>query len=194
MAIFRGVNTSVAGMSLHSPYKRSTVLISQLPANAQIALNQTISSKGLTDAQAMVGTVETVVGACRKQWQQLEAWKTVNDDYQARLAAYHVTLAHLRPKQKAPAPPAPPPAEPPVPQAASCGPASAFGIASSALPPGISGAGTVAPGASSSTLPTATPTTPASTASTSATVTGKATPPGGATHPANVPTTVHPAA
>ena len=63
MAIFRGVNTSVAGMSLHSPYKRSTVLISQLPANAQIALNQTISSKGLTDAQDMVGTVETVVGA-----------------------------------------------------------------------------------------------------------------------------------
>jgi hypothetical protein len=146
----------------------------------------------------MVKSVETVVGQCHAQWQQLAAWKTANDVYQAKLAAWNLQKAHLRPKEKPPAPPTPPAPEPAVPQTASCGPASAFGIATSALPPGTSDAGTVTPGASASALPTATPSTPASsgnTASKAATVSGRATPSGGTTtHPANVPTTVRPAA
>jgi PPM family protein phosphatase len=205
MAIFRGVNTSVAGMSLHSPYQRSSVQVAQLPANAQIALNQTISSKGLNDAQSMVKSVETVVGQCRQQWQQLAAWKTADDRYQQDLTRYNQQLAavnqhnaHLKAGQKPtppPTAPARPGPEPQVPQAGSCGPASAFGIAPSALPPGTSGTGSVTPGPSPTTLPTATASAPASTgnrASSAATgtVTGQVT----ASHPANVATTVRPAA
>jgi protein phosphatase len=179
MAIFRGVNTSVAGMSLHSPYKRSDVPVAQLPANAQLALSQTISSKGLSDAQSMVKSVEGVVGQCRQQWQQLAAWETANDQYQQNLTRYNQQVAavnqhnaHLKAGQKpTPPPTAPtrPGPEPQVPQAGSCGPASAFGVPTSALPPGTSGTGTVTPGSSPGPLPTATPTTPAGTASPTAT-------------------------
>jgi serine/threonine protein phosphatase PrpC len=194
MAIFRGVNTSVAGMSLHSPYKRSDVPLSQLPVTAQVALNQTISSSGLTDAQNMVKSVETVVGQCRTQWQQLASWKAANDVYQQKLVVWNQQKAHLRPKEKPPAEPTSPGPQPQVPQAASCGPASAFGIATSALPPGTSDAGTVTPGASPRTLPS-TPGNTASTKSSTATVTGRATPSGGTvTHPSNVSTTARPAA
>jgi protein phosphatase len=170
MAIFRGVNTSVAGMSLHSPYQRSTVPVGQLPANAQLALNQTISAKGLSDAQAMVSQVETVLGQCRSEWQTLSAWKKANDLYQTKRAAYNAVLAHLRRGQKPPPAPTSPGLQPPTPEAATCGPASAFGVASGDLPPGTSGAGSVSPAtpgslptanpASKSTSPSSTPTSP----------------------------------
>jgi PPM family protein phosphatase len=184
MAIFRGVNTSVAGMSLHSPYQRSGVPVAQLPADAQLALSQTITTKGLSDARSKVQTVETVVGQCRTQWHQLASWKTANDEYQQKLAAYNLAKAHLRPREKPPAPPTPPGPQPQVPEAGSCGPASAFGIASSALPPGTSGAGTVTPNTSPS-LPTATA-TPAA---------GRTTPSNSkSTHPVSTPTTARPTA
>ncbi|HEX9623230.1 MAG TPA: hypothetical protein VF979_02540, partial [Streptosporangiaceae bacterium] len=189
MAIFRGVNTSVAGMSLHSPYQRSNVPVAQLPATARLALSQTISSKGLGDAQSMVKSVQSVVGQCRTQWQQLATWKTANDAYQVKLTAYNVVKAHLRPREKAPKPPVSPGPQPAVPEAGSCGPASAFGIATSALPPGTSGSGAVtSPGTTpSSTTPSSTPTTPAGKAT--------ATPSGGRTgHPTTTPTTLRPTA
>jgi PPM family protein phosphatase len=163
MAIFRGVNTSVAGMSLHSLHQRSTVPVGQLPASAQLALNQTISAKGLTDAQAMVSQVQKVLGQCRTGWQALATWKKTNDTYQHNRAVYNAALAHLKHGQKPPAAPTPPGPEPSVPQAATCGPASAFGIASSDLPAGTSGTGSVTAPASPGSLPTTSPASPSGT-------------------------------
>jgi protein phosphatase len=156
MAIFRGVNTSVAGMSLHSPYQRSNVPVGQLPASAQLALSQTISAKGLSDAQAMVAQVQTVLADCRTQWQKLSAWKKANDAYQVQRTAWNAALAHLRRGQKPPPAPTSPGQQPSTPEAATCGPANAFGIASTDLPPGTSGAGSVSPTTPGS-LPTASP-------------------------------------
>jgi protein phosphatase len=197
MAIFRGVNTSVAGMSLHSPYQRSNVPVAQLPTVAQIALSQTISSKGLNDAKAMVAQVQKTVGACSRQWHALADWKTANDAYQRDLAAYNQQLtaynqrnAHLKPGQKpgpAPKPPVKLGAQPGIPDAGSCGPASAFGVPASALPAGTSSAGSVAPGKTPGTTPAST--TPAKT---TPPATGTATPSAGtSTHPAATPSTVH---
>jgi hypothetical protein len=154
----------------------------------------------------MVKSVETVVGQCRTQWHQLAAWKTADDKYQQDLARYNQQVAavnlhnaHLKAGQKPTPPPAAPTKpgpEPQVPQAGSCGPASAFGIATSDLPPGTSGAGSVTPGTAPTTLPTATVSAAASTGNRASspaatgTVTGQVT----ASHPANVPTTVRPAA
>jgi serine/threonine protein kinase len=156
MAIFRGVDTSVAGVSLSSLYQRTSIPVAQLPANAQVALGQGITSKGLSDAQAVVTSIRAVVGQCREQWHRLAAWKAANDAYQQKLALYNQVKAHLRPGVPPPAPPVPPGPRPPVPAAASCGPAAAFGIPASALPLGTSGAGPA-------TTPSATPTIPVST-------------------------------
>jgi hypothetical protein len=187
MAIFRGVNTSAAGMSLHSPYQRSSVPVSQLSADWQHALSQTISTKGLSDARSTLQSVETGVGQCRTQWHLLASWKIANDEYQVKLADYNTRLsqynqekAHLKPGQKLGPPPTAPTSpglQPQVPPAASCGSASSFGIKSGTLPPGTPNLGTVTPSASSS--PTPTPSIP------TATATVPTTPAGGSTTPPN---------
>jgi len=157
LAIFRGVNSSVAGLSLSSPYDRTSLPVSELPATAQVALGQTISTNGLGDAQDMVKAVENTVSQCRTEWQQLAAWNKANETYQTQLTAYNklkTADAHARPPKTPPAPPASPGTQPPTPQEANCGTASAFGIPASALPAGTTSAGTaVTPTTSPTTAP-----------------------------------------
>jgi hypothetical protein len=132
MAIFRGVNTSVAGISLGSVYQRTSVPVAQLPANERLALRATVSEPGLPAAQRVAALIAGGVYRCRQEWLQLVGWKKTNDAYQRALAA----KAHRSPGTASPPLPADPGPMPPPPLDSMCGPASAYGIPATALPPG----------------------------------------------------------
>jgi protein phosphatase len=120
VTIFRGVNQSVAGISLSSVYARSGVPIQQVPAQELQAIQQTISATSLSNAEQIVSGVRTQATQCKTAYQSLQTW---NANRQAQLTA--ASKAH----KKAPAPASP---QPTVPQ--QCPPATAFGV--SAAPAG----------------------------------------------------------
>jgi PPM family protein phosphatase len=128
IAIYRGVNQDLAGISLSSLYERTSVPLSQVVKSSQTMISQTIPSNNLAAAQHAVSQIEQSVTQCRGQYQALAAWQTVNLRYQSELAAYKQKKTKVKPT-------APPP-QPAVPDSADCAPSTAFGIAASALPGG----------------------------------------------------------
>jgi protein phosphatase len=115
VTVFRGVNQSVAGISLSSVYARSGVPIQQVPDQELQAIQATITATSLGNAQQIVSGVRTQATQCKTAYQSLQTW---NANRQAQLAA--ATRAH----KKAPAPTSPQPTVPPQ-----CPPATAFGAA-----------------------------------------------------------------
>jgi hypothetical protein len=146
VAIFRGTNQSLAGVSLSSLLTPSTLKISQLGTNDQNTISQTISKGSVADAKTLITQLQGVADGCRAQWTALATWQAQTVKYQREL----VTAAHSKPKVKVPASDAPGPI-PTVPDSANCAPAAAFGIAASALP-------AQAGGTAVSAAPTPTPT------------------------------------
>ena len=153
VAIFRGANQNVAGISLSSLVQRTNLPIGQVVASNQGMIRQTIAASSLTDAQNLVTQIQSGVADCRTKWQALAQWQTAELNYVRASNAYRGLTANQKKKIKAPQPPG---AQPPTPDAADCAPASAFGIPASALP---------------GTQPTATPST-----GTSASPSAKASP------------------
>ena len=152
VAIFRGTNQSVAGISLSSLLTPSTLKVSQLGTNDQGTISQTISKGSVADAEALITQLQSGVDQCHGQWTALTAWQTQSVKYQADKAAAARSKAKVKPKVPASDNPGPMPA---VPDTASCAPAAAFGIPASALP---AQAGGSAASATPSTTPTPTPT------------------------------------
>jgi PPM family protein phosphatase len=165
VAIFRGVNESVAGVSLSSLVQRTNLPVVQMVASDQEMIGQTITASSLTGAQNLVTQIQNSVNGCRLKWEQLEEWNTANiayQTYQRALAAFQAKKTKVRPAGKPPANPGP---QPSAPDQAACASASAFGIPASALP-----------GGQPTTTPTTTPTpTPTPTKATT-TPTAKASP------------------
>jgi serine/threonine protein phosphatase PrpC len=157
VAIFRGINQSLAGISLSSLITRTGLPISQVVASNQAMIRQTIPASSLADARTLVGQIQSEVSNCDQKWQALVQWQAAETRYRAEVAAYRARHTRVPPKDN-------PGGQPPTPDAAGCAPASAFGIPASALP---GGQPTPAPSA------TATPTRPAATPTTR--VSGKAT-------------------
>ena len=150
VAIFRGTNQSLAGISLSSLAVLTPVKVSQLGPTDRATIAQTISKSSVADAEALITSLQDGANRCHAQWTALAAWQTQTVKYQSEL----VTAAHSRPKIKVPASDKPGPL-PAVPDTASCAPASAFSIAPSALP---AQAGGTARSATPSPTPTPTPT------------------------------------
>jgi PPM family protein phosphatase len=165
VAIFRGVNQNVAGISLSSLAQRTNLPVSQMSAADQEMLAQTSpSASSLAGAQNLVDHIRSGVNSCRQQWRQLTDWQAANITYQRAMTAYRAKKTTKgRPAGKPPVGPGPQPA---TPAQAACAPASAFGIPASALP-----------GGQPTTTPTTTPTptrtpTPTTRASAKASSTG----------------------
>ena len=149
VAIFRGVNQNLAGISLSSLITRTGLPISQVVASNQSMIRQTIPASSLADAQTLVGQIQSEVDNCNQKWQALVQWQAAETRYKAELAAYRAKRTKVPPKDN-------PGGQPPPPDAAGCAPASAFGIPATALPggqPTPAPSGTVTP-----TRPAATPT------------------------------------
>ena len=160
VAIFRGINQNLAGISLSSLITRTGLPISQVVASNQGMIRQTIPASSLADARTLVGQIQSEVDNCDQKWKALVQWQTAETRYRAELAAYRARKIRVPPKDN-------PGGQPPTPDAAGCAPASAFGIPATALP---GGQPTPAPSAAATpTRPAATPT-----AKTSARATTKA--------------------
>jgi hypothetical protein len=149
VAIFRGSNQSVAGISLSSLLIPSTVKFSQLGTNDQGTISQTISKGSVSDAEALITQLQFEAKQCQSQWAALAAWQTKTVKYQSEAAA----AAKSKPKRTLPASDQPGPM-PTVPSTANCASAAAFGIPASALPTAAGGSGA---SISSSPSPSATP-------------------------------------
>jgi PPM family protein phosphatase len=151
VAIFRGTDQSLAGISLSSLVQKSTLKASELRSTDQATLAQTITQGSVNDAQMLLDQLQTQVNQCKQQWQAVSAWPAKNATYQTDLA----NAAKSKGKVKVPASANPGP-QPSAPDAANCAPAAAFGITPTAAP---------------STTPTTHPTSTASTARPSTTAT-----------------------
>jgi protein phosphatase len=161
VAIFQGVNSSIAGMSLSSPYQTTGVPVAELRPGEQTAIHATVSYGGLTQAQQIVTRLRTEVSTCRAAWDKLVSWQQQSVAYQAAVLSYQRALNaynHTNPRPRT-RPAAPPPLapSPAAPTSSTCAPAAAFTIAAGSLPPGTTNTGATAPASTPSTTPAATP-------------------------------------
>jgi protein phosphatase len=131
VAIFRGTNQSVAGISLSSLVQRSTLKVSELRSTDQATLTQTITQGSVTGAQLLIDQLQTQVNQCKQQWQAVAAWPAKNATYQALLA--NASRSKAKPKPKVPASANPGP-QPNAPDAANCASATALGITVASAP------------------------------------------------------------
>jgi len=127
VAIFRGVNQNVAGISLSSLAQRYDLPVAQVVPSDQSMIRQTITESSLTAAQSLVGQIQSGVTSCRQKWQALVTWNTAEQQYQQAVAENTKKKIKTPPKNN----PGPQPATPDITE---CAPASAFGIAANALP------------------------------------------------------------
>jgi PPM family protein phosphatase len=162
VAIFRGTDQSLAGISLSSLLTRSTLKVSMLSSGDQATIQQTISMSSLNDAHQRIDQLQTEADACQQSYQKLATWKTENTAYTNYLTA---KTAAAKNHTKAPAVvnnPGPMPTE--LADPTQCAPSTAFGIPASALP------------AAGASTPSVAPSTPASTPSTGSSAKATATP------------------
>jgi PPM family protein phosphatase len=130
VAIFRGVNQNVAGISLSSLVQRYDNLpVAQVVPSDQGMIRQTITESSLTAAQSLVGQIQGGVASCRQKWQALVTWNSAEQQYQQALASYNQKKTKTKPKNNV----GPQPATPDITE---CATASAFGIQATALPSG----------------------------------------------------------
>jgi serine/threonine protein phosphatase PrpC len=152
VSIFRGTDQSVAGLSMSSLLSESTLKASMLTSSDQATLQQTISANSQGDAQQRIDRLQAEVDACRQKYQELAAWQSKYQAYQAYLTAKALAA---RNHAKAPAVVNSPGAmQIQMPGPDECAPSTAFGIPASALP----AAGEKVPAATPTSTPTSTPT------------------------------------
>jgi PPM family protein phosphatase len=153
IAIYRGVNQSVAGISLSSVYQRTAVQLKQVVSSSRSMISQTLPAASLAGAQRTVSQIAQTVAECQQGYKALAAWQTAEGRYQTAFKDFRQKKTKTAPKSPGP--------QPPQPNAAVCAPSSAFGIPASALPNGSdTTAGTTPTAAPSSgaTRPSSSPT------------------------------------
>jgi len=136
VAIFRGTNQTLAGISMSTLVQRSTLRVSELRASDQAGLSQTISQNNVNNAQTLIDSLQGMVNQCRQEWQKVAAWPAASQRYQSELTA----AAHSKGKIKVP-PSDNPGLQPDAPDAANCASATALGVTIPASQP----AATVSP-------------------------------------------------
>jgi serine/threonine protein kinase len=125
VAIFRGSNQSLAGISLSSLAATTPLPVSKLRASDQVALAQTIPQSSYSTAQQLIDSLQGQVEACGQQWKAVAAWRAENAKYQTELTKAKNSKGKIFPVGDNPG------LEPDPPDAADCAPAVAFGIKTS---------------------------------------------------------------
>jgi serine/threonine protein kinase len=171
VAIFRGTNQSLLGISMSSLLSRSTLKASMLSSGDQATLAQTVSVSSRNDGQQRIDQLAVQANQCQAMYRALAAWQTDERAYQAYLAA---KTEAARTKTKPPAVVNNPGAMPSqLPDSEQCAPSTAFGIPASALPAAATSAPSATPAVpTASPAPTATATAARSTASAKPTAAG----------------------
>jgi serine/threonine protein kinase len=132
VAIYRGTNESLLGVSLSTLLSTSTLKASMLTSTDQASLAQTISVSNWDNAEQRIFALQSTAKNCQTTYQTLATWQTENLSYQLYLQA---KAQAVKAKTKTPAVvnnPGPMPYG--LPSANECAPSTAFGISASALP------------------------------------------------------------
>ena len=97
VAIFQGVNQTVAGISLSHLYLRTNMPLDQVPVSDQQMIRATISASNLAGAQRIVGRVRGGYQTCRSARSALRAYDRAQSTYQRKLAAYKKRFDTVKP-------------------------------------------------------------------------------------------------
>jgi PPM family protein phosphatase len=101
VAIYRGVNQNVAGLSLSSLYRRTGIPLAKVPLTDQAQIRSTIGPSSLSRAQSIVGTIRHDYQVCQADFAALNAYQAKIRQYNSELAAYkklHGTVNAVRTK------------------------------------------------------------------------------------------------
>ena len=101
VAIFRGINEKVAGMSMSSVYLRTGIPLTAVPQGDRARIAATIPATSLADARAIIATVGNEVRNCQSAQRKLGAWLV-------EIAHWPRPVKGQRPKPKPPRPTVPP--------------------------------------------------------------------------------------
>ena len=122
VAIFRGVNQQVAGISLSSVYRRTGIPIAQVTMDDRQQVMSTITASSLGQADRIVSSIRQGVQKCRNAEAAQQKYEALKKEYERDLAAYHALKhKHGAHKPTAPANPGPVPSNCPAGSNASAG-------------------------------------------------------------------------
>jgi PPM family protein phosphatase len=122
VAIFRGVNQKVAGISLSRVYRRTGIPIAQVTTDDRGQIMSTITASGLADANKIVSSIRQGARRCADAVTAQQKYRTAQQKYQRDAAAYQkLKHKHRADKPTPPAKPAAPPTNCPAPPNASAG-------------------------------------------------------------------------
>jgi protein phosphatase len=147
VAIFRGVNQKVAGISLSSVYRRTGIPIAQVTTDDRQQVMTTITASSLTQADRIVSSIRQGVQKCQNAEAAQQKYQAAKNKYERDLAAYHA-LKHKHGANKPSAP------DKPGPVPSNC-PAGANGGAGGS--PGSTGTGSPSTGPASPSTSGSTP-------------------------------------
>jgi protein phosphatase len=136
VAIYHGINSSIFGVGLSSLQRNTGLPVARLSVPDQGAVRATVSYDTLAAAEQGFNQVQSQVTSCERQWNALVTWKSEDEAYLGKLAAYNLARAHAKPGQHMGPAPTAPAAQPATPSATDCAAASAFGIPAAELPTG----------------------------------------------------------
>jgi len=118
VAIFQGINQTVAGVRLSHVYKKTDIPLAGVPSTYQSSIRATTSPGSLSQAQATLRNVQNAYQTCQTDLANLNTWNKAESKYKADLAAYKkkwgtTGIKHV--KGKTITPPKPPGGQPQVP-------------------------------------------------------------------------------
>ncbi len=88
VAIFRGVNGTVAGVKLSHVYQRTGIPITGVPATDRQSIAATISASGLPDAQRILTNIRTSYQNCLNAYAALKLYQKHQAVYQDQLKSW----------------------------------------------------------------------------------------------------------
>jgi PPM family protein phosphatase len=117
VAIYRGINQSLAGLNLSRVYQRTTIPLAGVPVTDQAKIRATVMAPSLAHAQSIVGAIRDDYQACLTADAQLHAYQAKMATYTSALNAYQKKYGTIKPvkvKGVLKAPPAKPAGAPPT--------------------------------------------------------------------------------
>ncbi len=88
VAIFQGVNETVAGVRLSHVYQRTSIPVAGVPTTYQASIRATTSPVSLSSARTTLRNIQTAYQTCQNDIAALNRWNAAEHKYQTDLAAY----------------------------------------------------------------------------------------------------------
>jgi hypothetical protein len=88
VAIFRGINQTVAGVRLSHVYHRTGIPLAEVPTSYQSSIRATTSPGSLSQAEATLANIRTAYQTCKSDIANLQTWNSAEAKYRTALADY----------------------------------------------------------------------------------------------------------